>query len=104
MLNSNKERELVYVVIIDGIEPIPGYDKVEAAIVGGWHVIVQKGQFKVGDPAIYFEIDSRVPADRECFAFLEKRHYKVKRKSGRCFKQQRNKYANKGRDGLRCAY
>ena len=78
MLNSNKERELVYVVIIDGIEPIPGYDKVEAAIVGGWHVIVQKGQFKVGDPAIYFEIDSRVPADRECFAFLEKRHYKVK--------------------------
>lgn len=78
MLNANSERELAYVVIIDGIEPIPGYDRVEHAIVGGWRVIVQKGQFKVGDPAIYFEIDSRVPADRECFAFLEKRHYKVK--------------------------
>lgn len=78
MLNANSERELAYVVIIDGIEPIPDYDRVEHAIVGGWRVIVQKGQFKVGDPAIYFEIDSRVPADRECFAFLEKRHYKVK--------------------------
>ena len=78
MLNANSERELAYVVIIDGIEPIEGYDRVEHAIVGGWRVIVQKGQFKVGYPAIYFEIDSRVPADRECFAFLEKRHYKIK--------------------------
>lgn len=78
MLNKNGERELAYVVLIDGIEPIPGYDRVETAIVGGWHVIVQKGQFKVGDPAIYFEIDSRVPKDRECFAFLEKRNYKIK--------------------------
>ena len=78
MLNANQERELAYVVIIDGIEPIEGYDRVEHAIVGGWRVIVQKGQFKVGDPAIYFEIDSRVPADKECFAFLEKRHYKIK--------------------------
>ena len=78
MLNVAGERELAYVVIIDGIEPIEGYDRVEHAIVGGWRVIVQKGQFKVGDPAIYFEIDSRVPADRECFAFLEKRHYKIK--------------------------
>ena len=78
MLNANQERELAYVVIVDGIEPIPGYDRVEHAIIGGWRVIVQKDQFKVGEPAIYFEIDSRVPSDRECFAFLEKRHYKVK--------------------------
>ena len=78
MLNSKQERELAYVVIIDGIEPIPGYDRVETAIVGGWHVIVQKGQFQIGDPAIYFEIDSKVPSNKECFAFLEKRNYKIK--------------------------
>ena len=78
MLNAAQERELAYVGIIDGIEPIEGYDRVEHAIVCGWRIIVQKGQFKVGDPAIYFEIDSRVPSNRECFAFLEKRHYKVK--------------------------
>ena len=78
MLNAKNERELAYVVHIDGLEPIPGYDRVEQAIVGGWRVIVRKGQFQVGDPAIYFEIDSRVPSDMECFAFLEPRHYKVK--------------------------
>ena len=78
MLNAKGERELAYVVRIDGIEPIPGYDRVETAVIGGWHVIVKKGDFQVGDPAIYFEIDSKVPSDRECFAFLEKRGYKIK--------------------------
>ena len=78
MLNSKGERELAYVVTIDEIRPIPNYDRVEHARVGGWWVIVQKDQFNVGDPAIYFEIDSKVPSDRECFAFLEKRNYKVK--------------------------
>ena len=78
MLNKNGQRELAYVVVIDGIEPIEGYDRVELAVVGGWRVIVQKNQFKVGDPAIYFEVDSKVPADRECFAFLAKRKYKIK--------------------------
>ena len=78
MLNKDGVRELAYVVIIDNIEPIPGYDRVEWATVGGWKVIVQKGQFNIGNPAIYFEIDSKVPSDKECFAFLEKRHYKVK--------------------------
>ena len=78
MLNKDGERELCYVVLIDNIEPIPGYDRVEWATVGGWKVIVQKDQFQIGDPAIYFEIDSKVPSDKECFAFLEKRHYKVK--------------------------
>ena len=78
MLNNNGVRELAYVVLVDGLEPIPGYDRVEHAIVGGWRVIVQKDKFKVGEPAIYFEIDSRVPSNMECFAFLEKRNYKVK--------------------------
>lgn len=79
MLNPNTgERELAYVVLIDGIEPIEGYDRVELAEVGGWRIIVQKNQFKVGDPAIYFEVDSKVPSDRECFAFLAKRKYKIK--------------------------
>ena len=78
MLNKENQRELCYVVTIDEIRPIPNYDRVEYARVGGWWVIVQKGQFNVGDPAIYFEIDSKVPSDKECFAFLEKRNYKVK--------------------------
>ena len=78
MLNSKNERELVYVTLIDNIEPIIGSDNCECAIVGGWHVMVRKSQFKIGDPAIYFEIDSKVPSTNPAFAFLEKRNYKVK--------------------------
>ena len=77
MLNEKNERELAYVIAIDDIQPIPNYDRVELATVGGWHIIVQKGQFKVGDKAVYIEVDSRVPI-KEPFLFLEKRNYKVK--------------------------
>lgn len=78
MLNSKGERELAYLTIVDGIEPIEGYDKVETALVGGWRCIVPKSQFKPGDIGVYFEIDSLVPSDREYFAFLEKRKYRIK--------------------------
>jgi hypothetical protein len=77
MLNKNQERELAYVVQIDEIVPIEGADRVEVAKVGGWRVMVRKGQFKAGDPAIYFEIDSKVP-ETEAFEFLAQKHYKVK--------------------------
>ena len=77
MLNKSGTRELAYVVIIDDILPIEGADRVEQAVVGGWHIMTRKGQFKPGDPAIYFEIDSKVP-EIEPFEFLEPKHYKVK--------------------------
>ena len=82
MLNEQGIRELAYVVKIDAIEPIVGSDNCEAAIVGGWHVMVRKGTFKVGDLAIYFEIDSKVPEKPE-FDFLAKRHYKIKERGNK---------------------
>lgn len=80
MLNAAKERELAYLVKIDDVTPIAGYDRVELAHVGGWTVVVGKGEFKSGDIAVYFEIDSQLPAvppfsDME---FLAKKHFKVK--------------------------
>ena len=80
MLNKNNERELAYIVLIDNITPIEGYDRVELAHVGGWTVVVGKGEFRAGDPAIYFEIDSKLP-EVEPFTnmeFLSKKHYKIK--------------------------
>ena len=77
MLNKNGIRELCYVVTIDEIRPIPGKDWVECAVVGGWTIMVRKGQFKPGDPGIYFEIDSKVP-EKEPFEFLAPKHYKIK--------------------------
>lgn len=75
----NGKRALAYIVTIDEIKPIPGYDRVEHARTNGWWVIVSKNDnLKVGDKCVYFEIDSRVPADDERFAFLAKREFKVK--------------------------
>ena len=77
MLNSKNERELCYVVRVDDIKPIEGRDRVECAVVGGWTIMVRKGQFKPGDLGIYFEIDSQVP-EKEPFMFLEAKHFKIK--------------------------
>ena len=80
MLNSNNERELAYLVRIDNITPIEGYDRVELAHIGGWTVVVGKGDLCPGDLAIYFEIDSQVPneppfSDME---FLINKKFKIK--------------------------
>lgn len=87
MLNKNGLRELCYVVLIDDIRPIEGKDRVECAVVGGWTVMVRKGQFNVGDPAIYFEVDSKVP-EKEPFMFLSEKHFKIKiQKYGQFYSQ-----------------
>ena len=80
MLNKNNERELAYVVIVDAVTPIEGYDRVELAHVGGWTIVVGKGEFHAGDPAIYFEIDSQLPEIEPWInmEFLVKKHLKIK--------------------------
>jgi len=70
------ERKLATIRRVVDLRPIEGADKIELAIVDGWQTVVQKGAFKVGDPAIYFEIDSFLPADPR-FAFLKERCLKV---------------------------
>lgn len=77
MLNKDGKRELTYTVTVDEILPIEGADRVEQAVVGGWHIMVRKGQFEPGSAAIYFEIDSKVP-ETEPFKFLETKNYKIK--------------------------
>ena len=75
----NDKRALAYIVTVDEIKPIEGYDRVEYARTNGWWVIISKNDnLKVGDKCVYFEVDSKVNADDERFAFLEKRSYKIK--------------------------
>ena len=51
----NDKRALAYTVIVDEIRPIPGYDRVEHARVGGWWIIVAKADnIKPGDMCVYF--------------------------------------------------
>ena len=60
---KEETRALARVVTIDEIKPIKKADRIEIAVIGGWEVIVQKGLYKEGDTAIYFEIDAAVPKD-----------------------------------------
>lgn len=74
----NDKRALAYIVTIDEIRPIPNYDRVEHARTNGWWCVTRLNELKVGDKAVYFEVDSKVPADDERFSFLEAKHYKIK--------------------------
>lgn len=55
------KRKLASVRKIDNILPIPGADAIECATVGGWKVVVKKGEYLVGEAAVYCEIDSWIP-------------------------------------------
>ena len=75
----NDKRALAYVVTIDEIRPIEGYDRVEYARTNGWWVIINKADsLSVGDKCVYFEVDSKVNPLDDRFAFLEKRDYRIK--------------------------
>ena len=63
-------RKLATIRKIDSIRPIPDADAIECAVVGGWTVVIKKGDFKAGDLAIYCEIDSWIST--ELAPFLSK--------------------------------
>lgn len=60
---SNIQRKLASIRKITEIRPIPGADAIECAYVGGWPVVTKKGEYKVGDLAVYCELDSWIPHD-----------------------------------------
>jgi RNA ligase (TIGR02306 family) len=71
----NTDRKLASVVKIADIQPIPGADAIVVATVKGWKVVVKVNEYKVGDLAVYYEIDSFLPI-RPQFEFLRKSSYK----------------------------
>jgi len=70
-------RKLASIQKIKALEPIEGADAIEKATVLGWQLVVKKGEYKVGDLAIYCEIDSILP-DRPEFEFMKPRNMRVR--------------------------
>lgn len=64
------KRKLVSIQRIDKLEAIEGADFIERASVLGWHLVVKKGEFTVGDLCVYFEVDSFLPI-RDEYSFLQ---------------------------------
>jgi RNA ligase (TIGR02306 family) len=54
-------RKMATIRKIDSIRSIAGADAIECAVVGGWNVVTRKGEYSVGDLAVYCEIDSFIP-------------------------------------------
>lgn len=69
-------RKLVTVRKISNIRPIDGADKIEVATVDNWDIVVKKGEHKIGETVVYFEIDSFLPIDNPNFEFLKKSCYR----------------------------
>jgi len=70
-------RKLATIQQISEINLIPNADRIEVASVLGWKVVVEKGQFKVGDLCVYCEIDSILPEKPE-YEFLRSKHFRIK--------------------------
>lgn len=64
------ERKLASIQRITSLEPIEGANRIEKATILGWQLVVRKGEFNVGDPAVFMEIDSMIP-DKPEYAFLK---------------------------------
>lgn len=54
-------RKLASIRRIDSVRPIEGADAIECAVVGGWTVVIKRGEYQPGDLAVYCEIDSWIP-------------------------------------------
>jgi hypothetical protein len=74
---SMGNRALAHVEKIVSVYEIPGADNIEMVQVLDFHVAVKKGEFSVGDLAVYVEVDSIMP-DRSEFEFLRPKHFRIK--------------------------
>lgn len=71
------KRALAHIEKIAWTKPIEGADNIELVGILGWQCIAKKGEFQVGDPCVYFEIDSKVP-EEPVFEFLRPRNFCIK--------------------------
>jgi len=72
------ERKLASIQMIESIESIPNADMIDKAKVMGWDVVVKKGEFKPGDPVVFFEVDAILPDGEPWAEFMRPRKFRVK--------------------------
>lgn len=72
------ERKLASIRRVAEIKPIENADAIEAVRVDGWWVVCKKGEFAVGDLAIFCEIDSWIPENIAPFLFKGREYNGVK--------------------------
>ena len=92
-------RKLASIQRIWQIDPIEGADRIELAHVLGWQCVVNKGQFRPMDLAVYFEVDSFLPV-REEFEFMRASSYRKTDIMGEGFRLRTMKFRGQISQGL----
>lgn len=92
-------RKLASIQRVLQIEPIEGADRIELAKVLGWQCVVNKGQFKPMDLAVYFEIDSFLPI-RDEFEFMRASSYRKTDIMGEGFRLKTMRFRGQISQGL----
>lgn len=94
-----EKRKLASVQYVHDITPIEGADKIECVHVLGWQCVANKGQFRVGDSCVYFEVDSFLPVCEQ-FEFLRGSSYKNSELLGEGFRLKTLKFRGQISQGL----
>ncbi len=92
-------RKLASIQRVWKTEAIEGADRIELAYVLGWKCVVNKGQFKPMDLAVYFEIDSFLPIRPE-FEFMRASSYRKTDLMGEGFRLRTMKFRGQISQGL----
>jgi RNA ligase (TIGR02306 family) len=92
-------RKLASVQTINSVEPVPNSDNLDVVGVLGWKCVTHRGDFKVGDPCVYFEIDSFLPIKPE-FEFLRQKCYRNHPEIGEGFRLKTIKLRGQISQGL----
>lgn len=92
-------RKLASIQRIWKIEPIEGADRIELANVLGWQSVVNRGQFRPMDLAVYFEIDSFLPI-RPVFEFMRRSSYRKTDIMGEGFRLRTMRFRGQVSQGL----
>ncbi|MCD8131413.1 MAG: 2'-5' RNA ligase [Lachnospiraceae bacterium] len=92
-------RKLASVQYVHHITPIEGADRIECIHVLGWAVVAKKGDFKVGDRCVYFEVDSFLPVCEQ-FEFLRGSCYKNDAYMGQGFRLKTQRFRGQISQGL----
>jgi RNA ligase (TIGR02306 family) len=66
-------RKLATIEQVTAVTAIAGADRIVAARVRGWDVVIKKGELEPGDLCVYFEVDSLLDTRKPALAYLAER-------------------------------
>lgn len=93
-------RKLVTIQNVVNVSNIPDADRIEMIQILGWQCVSKKGEFKVGDRCVYFEVDAFLPVNDNRYEFLRASSYRNNEIMGEGFRIKTQKFRGQISQGL----